>query len=419
MISDEQRSLIAEIAMADSLGESIATFSLTQDFLEGCKFIFASEKGSAPGKSVRFDFKDGSAIRSLFNTEKILVLDKETLKEMSFGNAKFQIDYSISLDTQALSYLEPYINGFENKLPNDFKDIFTFISRDDVFVDPMPYVHENYMNLNVPKAADRIFNKLKAYEVLRTLDKCALENESIVRSSCTEAELMKNTQEHIARMFTAMANAGFVNELNINFNYQYVHLLKMISIQLEKPNRSTYSKIIDFLDFCHEDVSSIGFREALIANGYFKIGQKLGFFSKIQKNKKDLFKVINGMAWDLYHIRQMERLATIRPNENAKYYFPSFLTCDKRLIDIIDLYPLKCFAYVEGDYEPIPFFDGDILKSLSGNLDEENEIYSKYFSSNKVNIRAANREVSRNELTELVKKLELELSQIANVELVR
>lgn len=415
---DEQRHLISKIAMANSLRESISIFSQNQNLLNNCKFIFASNKGPVPGLSVTFDFKDGSVIRSLFNTEKVLVLDKDTLDEMSYGSAQFQIDYSISLDTQALSYLEPYINGFENKLPNDFKEIFSFISRDGVFVDPMPYVHENYFNLNIPEAAGRIFNKLKAYEVLRTLDRRVLENESIVKTSCSETELMKNTQEHIARMFTTMAEVTFMNELKLNFNYQYAHLLKMISIQLGKPNREKHTKTIDFLNFCHKDVSSIGFREALVANKFFEEGQKLGFFSKIQKNKKDIFRIIKGMAWDLYHIRQMERLATIRPDKNARYYFSSFLTCDKRLVDILDLYPLKCFAYVEGNYEPMPFFDGDILKSLSSNLDEENEIYNQFFSLDKVNFRSANREESRSKLSTLVKHLEVELSEIANVELV-
>ncbi|MGC3834408.1 hypothetical protein ACPSKX_09090 [Moritella viscosa] len=117
MVSDEQRALIQEIATADSLGESIAIFSLTKELLDGCKFIFASDSGPSPGLSVGQDFKDGSAIRSLFSTEKVLVLDNETLRDMSLGTAEFQIDYSISLDTQALSYLEPYISGNVNKLP--------------------------------------------------------------------------------------------------------------------------------------------------------------------------------------------------------------------------------------------------------------------------------------------------------------
>ncbi|MDR5875529.1 hypothetical protein [Vreelandella gomseomensis] len=385
MISEEKRFIIKEIATARSFKESIEFFNLTQDFLGDCRFIFASDHGSEPGLSIGLDFKDGSAIRSLFNTEKVLVLDKVTLREMSRGRADFSIDYSISLDNQALSYLEPYISGNEKKLPNDFKDIFLFISKDSVFVDPMPYIHENYYNLNDERAAGRIFDKLKAYEILRNIDFDSLENESIVKAKVSDYELMKNTQQHIARMFTTLSEVRFMKELDFKFNCQYVFLLKMVSIQLGDPKKSKFSKVLDFLDFCHFDVATIGFREVLVANEFFEKGQDFAFFNKVQKNKEDLFRVIKGMAWDLYHVRQMECLATIRPDERARYFFPSFLTCDKRLVEILDLYPLKCLAYIEGAYEPLPFFDGDILEALTQCSREKDELCSKYFTQSSAN----------------------------------
>lgn len=415
LVSDEQRALIREIATADSLSESMEIFSLTQELLGGSKFIFAADKGTTPGLSVGNNFKNGSAIRSLFSTEKVFVLDKETLREMSLGSAKFKIDYSISLDTQALSYLEPYIGGNVNKLPNDFREIFQFISQDNVFVDPMPYIHENYYNLGSDKASDKIFNKLKAYEVLRNLDAEAVKNESVIKTFVSESDLIIKAQQQISRMFSTLNYIGFMKELEVSFNYQYAHLLKMISIQLDNPQRNRFSKVKEFLDFCHFEVSSIGFREVFIACEFFDKGQNLAFFSKIQKNKKDLFNIIKGMAWDLYHIRQMERLATIRPDERARYFFPSFLTCDKRLVEVLDLYPLKCLAYVDGKYEPMPFFDGDILEALARNDVEKDEICGQYFTESSANYRAGRREDARKNFSNLVGQLEEGLSKISNV----
>lgn len=419
MATDEQRELIKKIATADNLEDSLNIFNLFQDKLESCKFIFASTKGSTPGLSVNFNFKNGSAIRSLFHSDKVLVLDKKTAHEMTKGQTTFQVDYSISLDTQALSYLEPYVKNNINKLPNDFKDIFEFIAKGNVFVDPMPYIHENYSNLKDPKSAERVFHKLKAYEILRTIDESALKNESIVKSYCTESELLKRAQEQISRMFSDISTPIYVEQINYNFNLQYIYLLKMTSIQLKNPKHSVYKKILDYLDFCHREVSTIGLRELIVASEFFKRGQKFDFFGKIQKNKKDIFKIINGMAWDLYHIRQLEKLVTIRPNSSARYYFPSFLTCDKRLIEVIDLYPLKCCAYIEGDYEPMPFFDGNILRNLSNITDEQNEIYDNYFSLDKKNERSLARGLVNDIFTVLVEKLEAELSQVANVSVVR
>lgn len=415
MLTNEQRNLIYEIATADSLQDSFSIFSCFQDKLENCKFIFASTKGADPGLSVNFDFKGGSAIRSLFNSDKVLVLDKETLHEMTRGKATFQVDYSISLDTQALSYLEPYAKNNTSKLPNDFKDIFECIARDDVFVDPMPYIHENYSNLSDYKSVEAVFNKIKAYEVLRTIDKSALRNESIVKSCRTESELLKLAQEQVARMFSDLSVPGFIKQISASFNYQYACLLKMIVIQLANPKRAAYKKLFEYLDFCHKEVSVIGLRELVIASEFFERGQDFLFFGKVQKNKKDILKIIKGMAWDLYHVRQLEKMVTIRPNNSARYYFPSLLTCDKRLVEVIGLYPLKCCAYVEGDYEPMPFFDGDILGALSDSEVEKNGILESYFSLEKQNERSYARGFVADNLPSLVKQLEVELKCVSNI----
>ncbi|WP_158091115.1 hypothetical protein [Vibrio nigripulchritudo] len=111
----------------------------------------------------------------------------------------------------------------------------------------------------------------------------------------------------------------------------------------------------------------------------------------------------------------MERVSTIRPDQRARYFFPSFLTCDKRLVEVLDLYPLKCLAYIEDAYEPMPFFNRDIVDTLGKTDIEKDEILNKYFIESKVNYRAKNRDKARNDFSELVHKLEDELSKVANV----
>jgi len=67
---------------------------------------------------------------------------------MRNGVATFSIDYSISLDTQAVSYLKSFIVGSTGgSLPKDIAEVLGFITRDDVYVDPIPYVLENLHNL--------------------------------------------------------------------------------------------------------------------------------------------------------------------------------------------------------------------------------------------------------------------------------
>ena len=154
------RKLIARICNAESLAESYDLYKTYFHVLRKCKFVFSAENGGYPAFAVNKTFPAGGAIRSLFSADKVFVLDEAIAQQMESGFSTFPIDYSISLDTQALSYLEPYLRGSGSRLPADFAEVFSFIARLDVWVDPIPYLHENLANLDTPRGPDRIFEKL-------------------------------------------------------------------------------------------------------------------------------------------------------------------------------------------------------------------------------------------------------------------
>ena len=333
--------MIARIGMANSIEESLALFKIAGSQLEHCKFIFASKRGGTPGFSVNRTFSAGGAIRSLFNTEKVFVLDQQTVKEMQKGSASYFSDYSISLDTQALSYLEPFLRGVKSRIPKDFEEVFGFIAREDVNVDPLPYTVENLHNLDSPEAADRIYDKLKAYQRLRTLDANWFRTKGEVRSKLSEAEIVKCAQEQIAGMFESLVDEKEMSEITFCHQVMYCQLLMMVLIQLREPRLSVSAKLQEFLQFLDSELATIFARETVIAHSFFMRGQKFTFFGKIQIKKPDLFQVLDGMAWDLWHVRQLEKLMTLKPLQNARYFFPALLTFDKRFTEVIDLYPLK------------------------------------------------------------------------------
>lgn len=409
----ERTKIIGQICNANSLGESLRLFEKYSSRLHGCKIILAAKNGVTPGLAINRDFSDGSVVRSLFSSGSVLVLDRETLSEMKIGRSNYPIDYSISLDTQAISYLEPYIRGNSSRLPEDFEEIFKFISREDVNVDPVPYILENILNLSDPVRADRIFEKIKAYQVLCTIDNDALDNFGIIKSKLDDVDLIKNTQEHLSKMYRDLSDNRLVDEIRFNFNFSYWHLLAMISVQLSKPRISPEEKLTTLIELCDSTLATLSLREISVAKSYFKKGQNLTFFGKIQKGKKDLFRTIRGMAWDMWHIRQMEKNLVVRPGRGARYFFPSFLTCDKRLVEIIDLYPLKACAYDEVDLIPIPFFDGDWLESLSCNEDFIENIRSKYFSEKSLLSRTKRRNQANSKIDKSISELESTIAKLS------
>lgn len=412
----QRQAIIADIANSDSLADALAKFKIASPLLSDCKIVLAANKGAQPGFAVNRTFSAGGCVRSLFNTPSVLVLDVDTVREMATGDATYPIDYSISLDTQALSYLEPYMNGgVRGGIPKDFAEVFAFIARNDVFVDPIPYTLENLHNLNQGNSNDEIFRRLKGYEVLRTLDQQRLRDKNEIRSTLTDSELTTRAQVLISQMFRDRDNSALMTPLNFRHQLMYSQLLKMALIQLRNPSGNIDRKIIEFAEFQDAEIGTMGAREMVLARAYFERGQDLTFFGKIQKKRDDIFKQLDGMAWDLWHVRQLEQAMTFKPSLSARYFFPALLTFDQRFIEVMDLYPLKACAFIEGTSEPMPFYDGDLAQTIAGDDEAQNAFLARFYSEQARTSREARRDDIKARIGDVVEALENELSALASV----
>jgi hypothetical protein len=410
--SNEVNFYIHEICSAATNHEAKSLYQLFKPNLPPCKFILSSDSGVMPGLSVNREFSSGAVIRSLFRSNNVVVLDPDTLREMNDGGASFPIDYSISLDTQALSYLEPFIAGNTSKIPEDYSEVFNFIAQENVFVDPLPYCYENLRNLKDQEKSEKIFNKIKSYETLRTIDEYKLKTKGLVISKLSEQELIKQTQEHLSRMHMNLNDKNFMDALEFRQQFMYCQLLMMALIQICHPKKSTHNKVISFMEFCDKKLATLGGREIAIARNYFETGQEFAFFGKIQKNKKDIFQIIDGMAWDLWHIRQLESALTITPDSKARYFFPSLLTFDKRLIEVIDLYPLRSLAYINSEKIPMPFYDGNWFELIASNPEQQISIADRFYSSESISSRDTRRGSFKLELPGIIIDLENSLAKL-------
>lgn len=384
-----ERMVVALIANADSVGDALIAYEKYSSIVPDWKFVLASEKGPSPGFSVNRTFSNGSVIRGLFSKERVLVLDAETRQDMmAYGEAKFPIDYSIALDTQALSYLAPYIEGQTKKIAKDFHEIFEFISKDNVFVDPIPYMTENLPNVLFGKNKNEIRRRLMGYEILRTIDVANFHQACEIRSTVSEMELNNRVDSLLDNMIKAASNSGTLESAMHGHTLLYCLLLKMATIELSRPKRSlAASKLAEFVEFMDNRMQTMYARETIVAESYFARGQsKFPFFGKIQKRNPDNLKQLKNMAWDLWHIRYIEGAVTREdwgpdiPELKTRYFFPSLLTCDKDFIEVIDLYPLKSYAYQKGSHLPIHFAEMDWIAKVAGTKEAEAEFIEKYYS---------------------------------------
>lgn len=404
------RNAAIQVCTAKNIEDSIKIFIQHQSLLQNCRFIFAARNGAIPGFSVNHNFSATGVIRSLFKTDKVWVLDKATLKEMYEGNgvATFPIDYSISLDTQALSYLDPYIYGKTLDV-KDFAEVFELLARADINVDPMPYLFENLFKQNSLRDYDKIFCKYKSYEILRTLDLENLRTHKQIRSRLSDEQLNIQTQQNLA---TIMYGLDKRTEETFKFRLDsyYCLLLKMTIIHFSYPKLAVKQKMQEFLDFMDKELATMWQRELIIAYEFFKQGNDLNFFSKIQKNTSNIFAKIRNMSWDFFHIRQLEEATAIFAN-GVRYYFPSLLTFDAAFSQIIDLCPLKVCAYIGDLKQPLPFYDENVLSTFNAFLNDSDELSQRYFSSEAITSRNKRRNNLKDNIDSLIDRFELEVTQ--------
>lgn len=402
------RNAAIAVCTAKTLDESIKIFIEHKSLLQECKFIFSADHGTTPGFSVNHNFSATGVIRGLFKTDKVWVLDKTTLNEMreGKGTSTFNIDYSISLDTQALSYLEPYIN---RKILDvkDFAEVFDFLARTDVNVDPMPYLLENLFKQNSQHDYDQIFFKYKSYEILRTLDLENLQINRQISSTLSDEQLNIQTQQNLAKIIYGLDN-NTRDVLKLRLDSYYCLLLKMATIHFSRSKLTVKQKMYKLLEFMDQELATIWKRELIVAYEFFKQGNDLRFFGKIQKNSPKVLKEIHNMSWDFFHIRQLEDTAPLLLND-ARYYFPSLLTFDKKFIEIIDLCPLKAYAYLGELKQPLPFYDEDVLGSFNTLISDSNE-FGRFFSSDAIASRNKRRSHLKDNLQCLITQFELEIT---------
>ena len=258
------------------------------------------------------------------------------------------IDRSIAIDTNVASIIGRCSKG--NKIDNEQNEILRLllnvISKEKITFDFLPYLIENLCKDNVGIES-----------ILKNTD-------SIIKFSDNSAYLLNELHDFILKYKN---DPNFKSDILEYFSLFYLILLKII--YFNKKLDSEEDKVKALVDFMDNKIFLMLKRELIIAVEYFQKVKKLKFFNKANTDDtNELLKTISNMAWDLTLCRiVLEHNFTILPNKDADFFIPFFLTFDKGLSEIIDLYPLKAILYSGNDNYPmqaIPVIDLDnaILK---------------------------------------------------------
>ncbi|HHQ1257406.1 TPA: hypothetical protein ACSLAV_000763, partial [Listeria innocua] len=129
------------------------------------------------------------------------------------------------------------------------------------------------------------------------------------------------------------------------YYYIYCLLLKMYFLKFSS-KKSAKNKLIQLLDSINTELFSYWENELVICYLSLKEDSKTdSFFGSVKPNTKDMLIKIQGMAWDLFHLRCAHEHMAERNNYSKRIFLHSFSSEDKGLNSIIRLNPIKRIAF--------------------------------------------------------------------------
>jgi len=409
----KQGQIAHDICTEKSVPEAFAKWLFYKEEIPGWKFVFSTEGIGPTGIPTSRDFPKGGFLRSMYAGNHLVFFDDTTMEEMlSLGGSNIPVDYSIMFETNAASYIESKQNGSDKEVIETFTSILDEIIEYDFNYDYILYQIENSHNLSTENASKRIYDKLVALEIFRYLDKDHYIKTGEMKPVVPMSKIIKEATEKISQMLYiidhATCESGVLGE---NYQYFYAIFLKAAIIQLSYGKSDLCQKIEDILSFMHNEINGMFLRELLTVYHFFQKGTELSFFGKIQKNNHNILKALKNMVWDVSAFRTLEQMSTIT-TEGGRYFVPLILTFDRRMIEIYDLYPVYSCAFWENKKLPIPFPKYSVPEILGQHFDTSEVITDRYFTDIAAAQREHQRQYSQVNLTNLVTKLENELTSI-------
>lgn len=336
--------------------EEFACLSEYYEDLKECSFlVYSDNEGIELPKFLKSNYENDFAIIEIGFSDKYYAIDHKIGIEMiTKGEAKYNLDTCVELDTQAVSYLKSMFKSCDEiYIPEDKKELFYYLTSPDVNYSSLPYMIENASKITNDNF-EEVYLNLKSYEMFKNFNFREYIDNGYKIFKNEESTMMINTDE----MYNTIKSKKFFDNMKDYYDMQentYCLLMKAISIEFQYSKKSISNKMKMLSDFVNEKLGVFCEREMAICYYYFgHYEETKKFFKKINKNSRDLNNTIKGMAWDLTHVRMLERLYNFTPEDSIKFGIHPILTYDNGLKDVLKLYPVKKMAIYK-DYT-IPCF---------------------------------------------------------------
>lgn len=402
-IPEDVKEAINEMFLCKNLMEHMGCFQHFYEELKDCTFVvFSEDEGTELPEALHSNYDNDFAIINIGSTNRYYAVNSTIYEEMlRTGRSDYYIDVCVELDTQAVSYLKNIFEEY-NKIPDydKIRKMIEYLQLPEVNYCCVPYLVENAAKKDDINVID-CYKNIKSFMLFKSFDFSVFEE----KGECAYVRQEEDIQIDVDGLYNDMLSEKFYQAYENLFRMQkalYVLLLKTVCIEFTN-RKSAKNKVMELFDFVNEQLGFIAERELEVCYYYFNHHEKTKkFFKKVQKNSKDLLHTINGMAWDLIHIRLIEQQFTLKPTDEVRFAIHVLLTYDG-LKEILQINPIEQIVFYKDI--PIPklkhFWIDNIPGAKEKLLSEENR-------------RRRHQAFVEKDVNELTRTLEAELLSICD-----
>jgi hypothetical protein len=403
------------LRLKDALGrvttaeQAYILWSIHAQELVGFNFILSRNGDSHVGPKTRTTFGKSGFLASLFCKDNLYFINNE-IHDLTEKKLDFQIgvNFDILFDANAASYLPAAFEGSESPSVTDFIEMIRQFKGNRTNWNSAFYQIENSEAFLRGERFSDLFRVALAAEKWTDMDLDWFNKEGKLKARKTDEAYFSASNEYLATWHRSLRN-GALKQFLWQFELMYVLLLQMVIIQLRWPSsRDAYKKLTAYLKILHHEWHTMFLRILFVAWELFRRpAGSLRFFNPVQFKTKDIVSKLHGMAWDLRHFQFLEQIQLVKSGKE-KFLIPYFLTFDKGLAELWDLYPIRSCLIHENDGHPLCFPDRDITEEFKGAFPDKTAELEQYFTFEAADERRKSKP-SLDQLPDQARELEKEL----------
>ena len=323
-------------------------FYYNRDALKDYRVVLFSYQGEEFPNKFKSIISNNISMLSLSPESNFFVMDSDTATETVINNGKSDIGIAgcVHFDTQIVSYLNRVYDCGDKD--NTLYDTYSFLKK--VLEERLDFTDDLYIIENSTKIKDeKTFDKMK---------ECLLSYAHYKETTPQQFELdfgkkdIFNANDY-SFVEKAIQNIDVFEKFYFQeiFDFIYCLLLKLACIDFSS-NKSSKNKFLLLNTFVINELGTYFERELAVCYFYlYKNDNIQNFFKRFKRNANDLLGVIHGMAWDLTHIRIIERFMALDQIDKKHFTNHYMVTYDRGLRDVLTAFPLDRIVFHNGEYK--------------------------------------------------------------------